>query len=265
MPYVDINRKLGTFFGESTWLRVLFFKLIDLILLRDWYIHKELRRWAQDKTKAHVHILDAGAGFGQNTYFLSRLSRKWSILGIDIKKDEVCHCNKFFHKIGEDNVLFKIEELRTFRQDKAFDLILSVNVMDQIREDCKVFHNFHESLKDNGMLLLTAPSNDRQIVQNKIFTEEVVRKGYDRKEIVKKLKDAGFSKIQFYYGYGKPGQLSWNLSIKIPVILLDISKAFFLLMPFYYLVVYPFCFLLNFWDLNKRHKKGLCVIVKAWK
>jgi hypothetical protein len=47
--------------------------------------------------------------------------------------------------------------------------------------------------------------------------------------------------------------------------LLNVSKLFFVLLPFYYLLVYPFCFLLNWMDVRGDHATGTGLIVKAWK
>ena len=76
---------------------------------------------------------------------------------------------------------------------------------------------------------------------------------------------AGFSKIQARYSYGKPGQISWRLSMKYPILMLGKTKAFFLLLPFYYLITFPFCLVLNWLDANQNHPTGTGLIVKAWK
>jgi len=36
-------------------------------------------------------------------------------------------------------------------------------------------------------------------------------------------------------------------------------------LPFYYLVVYPFCFILNYIDSHTGHMTGTGLIAKAWK
>jgi len=43
------------------------------------------------------------------------------------------------------------------------------------------------------------------------------------------------------------------------------SKLFFLILPFYYLLAYPFCLLLNFLDTHGDHATGTGLIVRAWK
>jgi hypothetical protein len=97
------------------------------------------------------------------------------------------------------------------------------------------------------------------------FIGEHVRDGYNIKEIEDKLKLAGFSKIEPRYAYGTTGKISWRLSMKYPMQMLNASKLFFIIIPFYYLITYPIAFVLNYLDTNSNHKTGTGLIVKAWK
>jgi SAM-dependent methyltransferase len=268
MHYDPIKKSLGSFFNRAPVLRILFYKLLDLLLLRAWHIHIELKKWAERK-KNTVHILDAGSGFGQYSYYLSGFHKDWNIMAVDVKEEQVCDCNKFFNEIGRKNIIFKIEDLTTFVQPDAFDLILSVDVMEHIEEDVKVFQNFHASLKPGGMLLISTPSDqggsDVHEDGETSFIEEHVRDGYNIKDIEEKLKKAGFWKVYARYSYGTPGKISWRLSMKYPIQMLGVSKAFFILLPFYYLIAYPVSFVLNYIDSRMFHETGTGLIVKAWK
>lgn len=268
MHYDPIKKTLGNFFNTTPSLRKLFYRLLDLLLLRAWHVHRELRKWrktAPDK----AHILDAGAGFGQYTYYMSKFSNKNCILAIDVKEDQVCDCNAFFHKIGKDNVLFKVDDLVTFRKPEAFDLILCVDVMEHIEEDVTVMENYHASLKSGGMLLISTPSDqggsDVHEDDETSFIEEHVRDGYGMNEIKEKLKKAGFDKVKAHYQYGTPGTISWRISMKWPMKMLNISKLFLIILPFYYLITFPFCYLLNFLDARGAHPSGTGLVVLAWK
>jgi 2-polyprenyl-3-methyl-5-hydroxy-6-metoxy-1,4-benzoquinol methylase len=98
MQYDPVKRRLGTVFNSDPFLRKLFYHLLDLLLLRAWHIHRELRQWAADKRDRELAIYDAGAGFGQYSYWLSGLSRKWAITAIDVKEEQVADCNAFFQR-----------------------------------------------------------------------------------------------------------------------------------------------------------------------
>lgn len=268
MQYDPIKRSLGNVFNRTPTLRIIFYKLMDLLLLRTWHIHRELRKWA-DRKKDSVSILDAGAGFGQYSYYMSSMNKNWNILSVDVKEEQVCDCNKFFNSIRRKNVVFKIADLVKFRQENSFDLVLSVDVMEHILEDVEVFKNFHASLREGGMVLISTPSDqggsDVHGDDEDSFIEEHVRDGYNIQEIEDKLKSAGFSKVYARYSYGTPGKISWRLSMKYPILMLGASKLFFIILPFYFLLFYPLCFILNYLDATMVHKTGTGLIVKAWK
>ena len=107
MQYDPVKRQLGWCSTGRPSCAKLFYRLLDLLLLRAWHIHRELRAWARDKRQRNWRIYDAGAGFGQYTYWLSGLSRKWSITAIDVKDEQVADCNRFFQRIGRPQVTFE--------------------------------------------------------------------------------------------------------------------------------------------------------------
>ncbi len=84
MEYDPIKRSLGNVFNKNPFLRKTFYRLLDLLLLRAWHVHLELRKWMQVSPQ-NASILDAGAGFGQYTYWLNTKSKDYSILSVDVK------------------------------------------------------------------------------------------------------------------------------------------------------------------------------------
>ena len=271
MQYDPIKRSLGNVFNKAPVLRKLFYHLLDLLLLRCWHVHKELRNLTSHPSPMTrgMNILDAGAGFGQYSYWMWKKFKNSKMLSVDVKEEQVEDCNKFFSRIGADNVKFEVADLTKFVNENSYDLILSVDVMEHILEDIQVFKNFHASMKRGAMLLISTPSDqggsDVHGDEESSFIEEHVRDGYNIIEIQDKLKLAGFSKVEARYAYGIPGKISWRLSMKYPIQVLGMSKLFFILLPLYYLLVYPFCFLLNYFDTLMKHKSGTGLIVKAWK
>ena len=272
MQYDPIKRSLGNVFNRTPLLRILFYRLLDLLLLRAWHVKKELRLWARKvrKTDTGCWILDAGSGFGQYTYFLSNLLPDAGILAVDVKEEQVADCNSFFEKLGKRDVLFEVADLTAFSKPDKFDLILSVDVMEHIGEDEKVFRNFYDSLTQGGMLIISTPSDQggsdvHDHDHEESFIEEHVRDGYNIVDIREKLKRAGFFRTECRYTYGKPGQTGWRLSMKYPIQMLNRSKLFFILLPFYYLLTYPVALVCNTLDLKMRQSSGTGLIVKAWK
>lgn len=269
MKYDPIKKGLGNVFNRTPFLRKLFYRLLDLLLLRAWHIKRELRR-AHKQLGEEGDVLDAGSGFGQYTYFMSRLCRKWRIKGVDVKEDQIQDCNDFFTRIGEhDRIHFELADLTKFREEGKYHLVLCVDVMEHILEDVEVFRNYSFSMKEGGILLISTPSDqggsDVHDDHEDSFIEEHVRDGYNISGIEEKLKTAGFSEVRAGYSYGWPGKISWRLSMKYPIIMLNTSRLFYILIPFYYLLTFPVSMLLNILDVRLKHKTGTGLIVKAVK
>jgi SAM-dependent methyltransferase len=269
MQYEPIKFSLGRFISGSVCLRKSIFLLLDMLLLRSWHVRKTLRRCAVE-LPSDASVLDAGSGMGQYTWFMSKRYKRWRIDGIDINSEQIEDCNNFFKKTGlAGRILFKIADLKTYRSTDKYNLILSVDVMEHIDDDVTVFRNFFQAMKDNGILIISTPSDkggsDVHSNDDKSFIDEHVRDGYNINEIGKKLTDSGFKKVSASYTYGLPGHISWILSMKYPIKMLNTSYLFFLILPLYYLVFFPLSLILNFIDLCTIHKAGTGLIITARK
>jgi len=278
MRYDPVKRQLGSVFDRSPFLRKVFYRLLDLLLLRAWHIQRELRAWARTTLATtslstggdqDTHLYDAGAGFGQYSYWLSGLLPYARITAIDVKEEQVADCNAFFQRIGRPQVRFEVGDVTKFQQPGAFDLVVCVDVMEHIVEDEAALRCYSTSLKQGGMLIISTPSDqggsDVHEEGEGSFIEEHVRDGYNIDDIRSKCLRNGFSKVEASYSYGAPGKISWKLSMKWPLLMLNASRLFFIVLPFYYLLAYPIAFLLNMADVRMTHKTGTGLVVKAWK
>lgn len=268
MQYEPIKRSLGRFFSGPFMRKILYF-LLDTLLLRTWHVKKTLRK-ARIILPAQASVLDAGSGLGQYTWRMARMNRGWKITGTDIDCGQTKDCTEFFRKSGlSERVTFLCKDLTDYRIPETYDLILSVDVMEHIKEDEKVFSNFFSSLKAKGMLIVSTPSDqggsDVHDEEGESFIDEHVRNGYSREDITQKLISAGFSEVNVSYTYGKPGSLSWRFLMKYPVKMLNISYLFFILLPFYYIVFFPVSVILNIFDVSLDHKRGTGLLVTARK
>ncbi len=269
MQYEPIKRSLGRFFSGSLFLRKTLYFLLDLLLLRTWHVKKALRKIARTYT-GNITVLDAGSGFGQYTWRMSKMNAGWSIKAVDINSEEIEECTRFFKKSGlSDRVTFQIVDLTKLNETDTYNIILSVDVMEHIEQDIKVFHNFFNSLKTNGILIISTPSDkggsDVHNDSEESFIDEHVRDGYSIEDITEKLTLAGFRDVEARYTYGKPGNISWRLSMKYPIKMLNISYLFFIILPLYYVIFFPVSIVLNIFDLCLTHKTGTGLLVTARK
>ncbi len=267
MHYDPIKELLGRIFNRSPFLRKSFYKMLDILLLRTWHIHRAVKRTMSHK---QAEILDAGMGFGQYSWWMATNFKKSNVTAVDVKSEQVEDCNRFFKQCKIDDRIRAIEaDLVSYRKNNNYDLILCVDVMEHIEEDTAVFENFAASLKTGSELIISTPSDkggsDVHDEGQESFIGEHVRDGYSIEEITAKLLSSGFSSVKASYTYGIPGSIAWRLSMKYPVMMLSLSKLMFIILPFYYICVLPFALVLNYLDLLFSHSKGTGLLVIARK
>ncbi|MEE4115119.1 MAG: class I SAM-dependent methyltransferase [Marinilabiliaceae bacterium] len=269
MQYDPVKAKIGKLVNRAPWMRRMFYGLLDRLLLRTWHVKRALREFAaQHPGKAS--IFDAGSGFGQYSYRMWKMNSSWSIKAIDLKEEQIADCKLFFNKIGAaPAVSFETGDLTRYKSEGAYNLILSVDVMEHIEEDEKVFGNFHESLAPGGWLIISTPSDkggsDVKHDHDESFIDEHVRDGYGTDEIRNKLQRAGFSNIETKYTYGRPGNISWRLSMKYPILMLNKSWIFAIILPVWYIIFAIPCLILNYRDVKILHQEGSGLLVVARK
>lgn len=260
MHYDPIKNVFASVIRKIPFLRVVFYKILDLMFLRSWYVRRELKQLRKNFRDKKIKILDAGTGYGQYAYFMAKHLTPCEIKALDIKEDWIIDCKEFFKQRKVENVEFGIEDLTKINYKNEFDLIVCVDVMEHIPDDVKVFKNFYTALNENGYLLINTPSifggSDVHEEDEESFIGEHARVGYSKEELESKLHPIGFSTYQSKYTYGFWGDKAWRLGIKYPMILLNLNKLFFIVLPFYYLITFPFTLIMMYLDFINQNKLG---------
>lgn len=260
MYYDPIKDIFANLIRKFPTLRILFYNLLDIMFLRSWYVRRELRNLRKVLGEKEISIYDAGTGYGQYSYFMARKLQPNNIYAIDVKEKWINDCKIFFQNRKYSSVNFGIEDLTEINHENKFDLIVSVDVMEHIVDDVKVFQNFYRALKPGGYLLINTPSiyggSDVHDDEGESFISEHAREGYSFQDLESKLTPLGFKVYRSRYTYGFWGDKAWRLGIKYPMQMLNISKIFFIVLPLYYLVTLPFTFLMMYIDYSGNNKVG---------
>ncbi|RLC49810.1 MAG: hypothetical protein DRH79_08530 [Candidatus Cloacimonadota bacterium] len=258
MHYDIIKDKFARLIEIIPAFRKLFYLLLDLLLLRQWYVKKTIRKFFP-KNKP-LRFYDAGAGFGQYSYFILKYFNKAKVHAVDLKTDYMDSFVQYAKLEGWQDFTAQQADLVDYVPNDKFDLIVAIDILEHIKDDIQVLKNFRQVLDDGGKLIISSPSTFDESAK---FVEEHVRPGYDKDEIISKLENAGFRIVSFDFSYGRLGHLAWLLTMKYPMSLLGISKLFFILLPIYYLVFYPVSALFMCIDVRVKNKTGTGVIVVA--
>jgi SAM-dependent methyltransferase len=269
MYYDPVKNVFASAIKKKSSLRILFYKLLNLFFLRTWYVKRELKKIRKNFGTKEIIIYDAGTGYGQYTYFMSIHLKPNKIYSVDVKEDWIKDCREFFNKKKINGVSFGVEDLTTINHQDDFDLIICVDVMEHIEDDVTVFKNFYNALKNGGYVLINTPSvyggSDVYEGDEESFIGEHARIGYSDAELKQKLSSAGFKDFNFRYSYGFWGDKAWRLAIKFPMLLLNTSKIFFLVLPVYFLITFPFSLLMMLFDYSLKNEVGTGITFVARK
>lgn len=261
MQQEEIRRSLSTVCGQSTILRKGLFNLMNWLTGKSWHVRRELRKWLRNAPD-NAHILDAGAGFGQHSWWLSCQREKFNILAVDSSQDRVCSGNAFVRDTMQRNLMFRTLDIEQLADKDAFDLILCTETLEYVKNDEKVLENFHQALHSGGLVLGTV---NRSYSEKSTLLGEVHRHGYSAEDLKSKFKTAGFSKVKTHYTLGSSGRLAVRIGLEIPLRILKVSRVFMILLPLYYLIVFPITVILNWIDSHAAHLNGSGILVLAWK
>jgi len=260
MQYDPVKNIIMGFIRRFPFLRKPFFLFLDFLFLRQWYVKKHIK--ALYPYDYNLNFYDAGAGFCQYSDFVLSNWKKSRVLALDLKRDYLMEY-AFYADIKYDARFHWIEaDLIEHIPNERFNLIVAIDILEHIEEDLKVIKNFFQCLHEGGNLIISTPSNSDKAAQ---FTAEHVRPGYSEDDIKSKLTSSGFAIKEFKYTYGKWGKISWILSIKIPLKLLSLSCFMLIVLPIYYLCLYPIIYLLMQIDIRTINKIGNGIVIVAEK
>ena len=276
MDYDPVKDRLGRFFWTTPTRTRAFYRALDAVFLRSWYVRRTLRRLVEaraDRKPAGqpVRVLDAGTGFGQYAYWLVRTFPNVEVTAVDVKDDYLGRAQTFLAQTPyAGRVAYERADLTLpLEYGAVFDVALSVDVMEHIEEDRAVFRNVRDALVPGGHLVVNTPSDQGGSgvsgEGDESFIGEHVRDGYAVEDLVEKLETSGLRVTDTDYTYGPIGSAAWRLLVKWPITLLDRSPLLTPLVGAYYVGAGPVGLALNALDLRRDNDTGTGLLVTAQK
>ena len=266
MEYDPVKDRLAVWFGRHAWLQLLFFTLMNILLLRAWHVRRALRDLLRGRP-APIRVLDAGTGFGQYAWYVARAFKGTQVDAVDIKRDYLERAGALFNGRAP-NISVAYDDLTALQAAGPYDCILAVDVLEHIEDDRAVMRGFEEVLAPGGKVVISTPSDlggsDVSGEGEVGFIGEHVRDGYNKEALEQKLQEAGLGIRSSQYTYGPFGKVAWVLLMKVPMKILNASWMFVLVLPIYYVITLPLGLLLHLADTwnDNAHGTGLLVIAQ---
>ena len=166
--------------------------------------------WTMQKFSPYLkgEILEVGCGIGNFTNFLTNYGKLWAI---DVEENYIRQTKKLVG--GKAEVGFgDIESGKYFFDQKEFDCIVCLNVLEHIKNDEQALKNMFKLLKPNGKLILLVPAH-RGLYG---VIDEYIRhyRRYEKNELLDTLKKIGF-KIFKARKLNLLGAIGWFIAGKL--------------------------------------------------
>ena len=152
-------------------------------------------------------ILDAGCGRGVISRELARLFKYATIDALDRDSHAQVNNRYLADAVGLSNCNFIVQDLIDIHCEGKYDLIVSVDNLEHLKDDRCVLNKFFVAMKCDGVILIHVPHYYRRwpiFKWRKNFkVPGHVRCGYHQAEIVERVRRAGFviEKTGFSYGF----------------------------------------------------------------
>ena len=267
MDYESIKHDFGKVISGNALLTSWFFFICGRIFLRVRYVKAALKRLIPQLGVENPAVLDAGSGYGFYSHFIARQFPSARVTSGDIQENYLENFRCFAREAGLENIAVERIDLTGMEFEERFDMAISIDVLEHIMDDEKVFRNIFRALKKGGCFLMHTPhiSENPSGHNYGAYNDDHVRAGYSSADIQQKLGAAGFERTECTLTYGRWGHIAWKMLQRLPIYLLGKNKLFYLLLPIYYPLVYPLAELFMWIDTRLKKREGGGILVSAWK
>jgi SAM-dependent methyltransferase len=162
------------------------------------------------KLPKNVEILEIGCASGGNFEMLSHYG---NVYAVEMNDSAIKRAKS--REIAQDVSKATLPEDRTF-DGKTFDLIVLLDVLEHIDQDLETLKSLHDSLKDDGVILVTVPAFPSLWSEHDVALHH--KRRYTKKTLAKVIKDSGYNKRKLTY---------YNFFLFIPISAVRIMRKVF--------------------------------------
>jgi SAM-dependent methyltransferase len=161
-------------------------------------------------------IADAGCGRGMITLACARRFPAAEVFGVDLDEGQNIINTAIAEKRGCKKVQFVTMDAMRLPELGRFDLIISTDMLEHLKDDLGAVRMFCEALEPNGHLLVHVPHLTRNIFgwqrENWMDIEGHVRPGYTKDELTRLLARGGLHVKACIYNYNTMETLANDIS-----------------------------------------------------
>ncbi len=144
-------------------------------------------------------ILEIGYGAGDTLCTYVNLGMK--VYGYDFSDVAKEEASKRLSDAGKQGVVLWDSEDDVYNANKKYDVVAACEVLEHIKYDEVMLHEWSELVKSGGHILITVPSRMKKWCLNDVWAGHYRR--YEKKELKDKLTAAGFE-IKYFWSYPFP-------------------------------------------------------------
>lgn len=168
------------------------------------------------KRKKTGRVLDFGCGSGT---LLARLAKKgiYRCTGIDIAKEAVEYAQNYLNLKKQFITFYYTKDSLLFlkQHQSYYDVIVSGETLEHIKDDQTVVKHFFSSLKSDGICVISVPANKNYWDINDDYSSHYRR--YSKTELIELFEKNGLTVEKCYY-WGYPLGYIWHKFVYLPLI-----------------------------------------------
>lgn len=169
------------------------FKIISRKSFTYYLIYPILEKYL--KIDRRLDVLDIGCGAGTMSFLIASWGNK--VEGIDVSSKSIDSCQKSAQALGLDGLtVFKRADFLNYKEDRKFDYIICLEVIEHIEDDKKALKKMFNLLKPSGKLIISIPSKNAPLFKLGIAKSFDKRVGHLRRYTLEELEEK-FEEVRF--------------------------------------------------------------------
>jgi len=195
------------------------------------------------------NILDAGCGMGDFIFSIPEIKHSDFVTGIDASFSNIQLCKQLAESLGKSNYSFFQDNLSESAFPDQQDIILCSAVLMYIEDDVALLKKFHNSLSENGKLIVYVPVNYRRHLS--VYKKVSAKPGFDYDEMIgrphtytdelieQRIHAAGFVIEEKQHSFGRFASMmfeisalfEWHFKTQHAVLSVSLFPLYFLFLP----------------------------------